>query len=189
MGVITSLNHDRNGKACYDSERNQRAHDMRSRKLAALKKTLQPPDVHGDDAGDLLIVGWGSTRGAIEEAVDMARADGLKVSSLHLTFLSPLPPGLKAIFSRFGKVATVELNYSDQPGDPLIDEESRRYAQLASVLRSVTLMDIDCYGQVPGRPFMPIEIHDWIRRSAGTGTATAVAVEEAHPAEPITKEA
>jgi 2-oxoglutarate ferredoxin oxidoreductase subunit alpha len=188
MGVITSLNHDRNGKACYDSERNQRAHDMRSRKLAALKKTLQPPPVHGDETGDLLIVGWGSTRGAIEEAVDMARADGLKVSSLHLTFLSPLPPGLKAIFARFGKVATVELNYSDQPDDPLIDEESRRYAQLASVLRSVTLMDIDCYGRVPGRPFMPIEIHDWIRRFSEPGADTASRMEEELP-EPITKEA
>ena len=92
--MTTSLNHDRDGKACYDSERNQRGHEMRSRKLAALQQTLRPPQVHGAPGGDLLLVGWGSTRGAIEEAVDMAREEGLAVSSLHIQFLSPLPPGL-----------------------------------------------------------------------------------------------
>jgi 2-oxoglutarate ferredoxin oxidoreductase subunit alpha len=56
MGVITSLNHDRNGKACYDSERNQRAHTMRSRKLAALQKSLHPPEIVGDEKADLLLV-------------------------------------------------------------------------------------------------------------------------------------
>ena len=168
MGVITSLNHDRNGKACYDSERNQRAHKMRSRKLAALQKSLQPPEIHGDPDGDLLMVGWGSTRGAIEEAVDMARKQGVKVSSINIQFLSPLPPGLKEIFSRFKKVMTVELNYSDDWGDPLITEESRRYGQLAWVLRATTLMDIDCYAKVPGRPYMPIEIQDEILRNVET---------------------
>jgi 2-oxoglutarate ferredoxin oxidoreductase subunit alpha len=163
MGVITSLNHDRNGKACYDSERNQRAHQMRSRKLAALQKSLHPPAIHGAEEGDLLLVGWGSTRGAIEEAVDMAREEGVSVSSVNIQFLSPLPPGLKDIFSRFKKVMTVELNYSDDWDDPLITPESRRYGQLAQVLRSHTLLDIDCYAKVPGRPLMPIEIFNEIR--------------------------
>ncbi|HSH10109.1 MAG TPA: 2-oxoacid:acceptor oxidoreductase subunit alpha [Oceanipulchritudo sp.] len=162
MGVITSLNHDRNGKACYDSERNQRAHQMRSRKLAALQKGLQPPTVFGDPEGDLLLVGWGSTRGAIEEAVSMARKDGISVSSINIQFLSPLPPGLKKIFSGFKKVMTVELNYSDDWNDPLITPESRRYGQLAWVLRASTLMDIDCYAKVPGRPLMPVEIYNEI---------------------------
>ena len=102
MGVITSLNHDRNGKACYDSERNQRAHQMRSRKLAALQKTLKPPRVQGDPEGELLVVGWGSTRGAIEEAVARVRREGYRVGSLCLRFLSPLEPGLKEIFSASG---------------------------------------------------------------------------------------
>ena len=55
----------------------------------------KPPKIHGDPEGDLLVVGWGSTLGAIEEAVDRLRAEGLRVSSLHLRFLSPLEPGLK----------------------------------------------------------------------------------------------
>jgi len=167
MGVTTSLNHDRDGKACYDSERNQRGHSMRSRKLAALQKTLQPPSVHGAPEGDLLLVGWGSTRGAIEEAVDMARDAGLAVSSLNIQFLSPLPPGLHDIFSGFRQIITVELNYSDDWDDPLITKENRRYGQLAWMLRAATLVDIDCYAKVPGRPYMPVEIFDEIKRILG----------------------
>ena len=171
MGVTTSLNHDLDGKACYDSERNQRGHSMRSRKLAALQKTLQPPSVHGAPEGDLLLVGWGSTRGAIEEAVDMAREEGLAVSSLNIQFLSPMPPGLHEIFSGFRQIITVELNYSDDWDDPLITKENRRYGQLAWMLRAATLLDIDCYAKVPGRPYMPVEIFDEIKRILGAQPA------------------
>lgn len=167
MGVTTSLNHDRDGKACYDSERNQRGHAMRSRKLAALQQSLNPPSVHGAPEGDLLLVGWGSTRGAIEEAVDTARDEGLAVSSVNIQFLSPLPPGLREIFSRFRRVVTVELNYSDDWDDALITKENRRYGQLAWLLRAATLLDIDCFAKVPGRPYMPVEIYDEIKRILG----------------------
>jgi hypothetical protein len=122
---------------------------MRSRKLAALQQTLRTPPVHGASEGDLLLVGWGSTRGAIEEAVDLARAEGLAVSSLHLRFLNPLPPGLLDVFQRFRRVVTVELNYSDDWDSPLITRENRRYGQLAWVLRASTLLDVDCVARVP----------------------------------------
>ena len=128
---------------------------MRSRKLAALSETMKPPEIHGDSTGDLLIVGWGSTLGAIEEAVDLARSQGKQVSSVHLRFLSPLEPGLKEIFSGFRKVMTVEINYSDDFDSPLINEENRRYSQLALVLRAHTLMDIGCWSKVPGHPLQP----------------------------------
>jgi 2-oxoglutarate ferredoxin oxidoreductase subunit alpha len=167
MGVTTSLNHDRNGKACYDTESNQRGHTMRSRKLAALQQSLHPPSVHGAPEGDLLLVGWGSTRGAIEEAVDMARDEGYAVSSLHIQFLSPLPPGLQDIFAGFERIITAELNYSDDWDDPLITKENRRYGQLAWMLRAATLLDIDCYAKVPGRPYMPVEIFGEIKRILG----------------------
>ena len=167
MGVTTSLNHDRNGKACYDAERNQRGHTMRSRKLAALQQSLHPPSVHGAPEGDLLLVGWGSTRGAIEEAVDMARDEGYAVSSTHIQFLSPLPPGLQDIFAGFERIITAELNYSDDWDDPLITKENRRYGQLAWMLRAATLLDIDCYAKVPGRPYMPVEIFGEIKRILG----------------------
>jgi 2-oxoglutarate ferredoxin oxidoreductase subunit alpha len=156
--ILTGLAHNRNSKIAYDTRSNQEGMDMRSRKLAALAATLKPPEVHGDPEGDLLIVGWGSTIGAIEEAVDKARAEGKKVSSLHLRFLSPLEPGLKEIFAGFKKVKTVELNYSDEPDAPLSGTENRRYAQLAYVLRAHTLMDVDCWSKVPGHPLPPATI-------------------------------
>ena len=153
--VLTGLAHNRNSKIAYDSASNQEGMNMRSRKLAALAATMKPPEIHGDATGDLLIVGWGSTLGAIEEAVDLARAQGQKVSSVHLRFLSPMEPGLKKIFSGFKKIMTIEINYSDDPGEPLVGEEYRRYAQLALVLRAHTLMDIDCWSMVPGHPLQP----------------------------------
>ena len=153
--ILTGLAHNRNSKIAYDSASNQVGMNMRSRKLTTLAATLKPPEIHGGDTGDLLLVGWGSTLGAIEEAVDRARAQGKKVSSTHLRFLSPLEPGLKEIFSGFKKVMTIEINYSDDADAPMINDENRRYSQLATVLRSHTLMDIDCWSKVPGHPLQP----------------------------------
>ncbi|MFH1131644.1 MAG: 2-oxoacid:acceptor oxidoreductase subunit alpha [Pseudomonadota bacterium] len=163
--VLTGLAHTRESHVAYEPEANQVGCNMRSRKLAALQRTLKTPEVHGDSEGDLLVVGWGSTFGAIEEAVDRARAKGLKVSSTHLRFLSPLQPGIKEIFARFKQVLTVEINYSDAVDAPLITKETRRYAQLAWLLRAHTLMEkIDCWSNVYGQPIRPGLIYDEIMR-------------------------
>jgi len=69
-----------------------------------------------------------------------------------------MEPGLKSIFSKFKKVMTVEINYSDTVGNPLITEENRRYSQLAWCLRAQTLIDIDCFSNVYGQPLTPIRI-------------------------------
>ena len=159
MFTVTGLSHDERSKVAYGAGIHQHSTTMRSRKLAVLQQTLLRPIIHGDQDGDLLVVGWGSTRGAIEEGVDRARAEGLRVSSVHLTFLSPLQPGLKEIFSKFRKVMTVEINYSDQIGDPFITEENRRRGQLAMLLRAQTLCDVDCWTRVPGEPLRPGFIH------------------------------
>jgi 2-oxoglutarate ferredoxin oxidoreductase subunit alpha len=170
--ILTGLAHTKHSKVAYDSDSNQKGCNMRSRKLAALASTLKPPVVHGDEEGDLLLVGWGSTLGAIEEAVDRARDRGHRVSSLHLRFLSPMEPGLKEIFERFDKVMTVEINYSDDPQAPLITKETRRYAQLAWLLRAHTLMDIDCWSVVFGHPLQPGMIHDVILERLTANTET-----------------
>ncbi len=161
MYVLTGLAHDERSKVAYESAINQRAMNMRSKKLATLFKTMSPPKVNGPESGDLLVVGWGSTRGAIEEAVERIRKSGQKVSSLHLRFLSPLEPGLKEIFSRFKKVMTVEINYSDDAGE--LPDESRRYSQLAFLLRAATLADVDCWSRVPGQPVPPGMMEEAIR--------------------------
>lgn len=164
MYTLTGLAHDEDSHVAYDPRINQRSAEARSRKLAALQQSLKVPKVYGDEEGDLLLVGWGSTRGAIEEAVDKARADGLAVSSLHLHFISPLEPGLKGIMQRFKKVVCVEINYSDTVGRPLINDENRRFSQLAFYLRAQTLIDIDSYSNVFGQPISPLRIYEMVTR-------------------------
>ena len=171
MHTLTGLAHDEESHVAYASAINQHSSAMRSRKLAVLHSTLQPPKVNGPDSGDLLIVGWGSTKGAIEEAVARARGEGHSVSSLHVRFLSPLEPGLKEIFQRFRKVMTVEINYSDDPGDPFITDENRRRGQLAWLLRASTLVDVDCWTRVLGEPLRPGVILDVIRSNLPKGGA------------------
>ena len=160
--TLTGLEHDNRSKVAYSSGVHQHSSAMRSRKLAVLQSMLLPPALHGDDNGDLLVVGWGSTKGAIEEAVDRLRTQGCSVSSLHLTFLSPLQPGLRETFARFKDVMTVELNYSDEPDAPFTTPENRRLGQLAWLLRAATLTDIDCWTRVPGEPLRPRAIAEAI---------------------------
>lgn len=175
--TVTGLAHDERSKVAYDSAVNERSSTMRSRKIAAFQHTLLPPRVNGTpEGGDLLVVGWGSTRGAIEEAVERARAEGLDVSSLHLTFLSPLPPGLAEIFRRFRRVMTVEINYSDRKGDPFVTEQNRRRGQLSWLLRAATLVDVDCWTRVLGEPLRPGAIHRAIRDNLPPAVAVGRAV-------------
>ena len=171
MFTLTGLSHDEGSKIAYGSGIHQHSSAMRSRKLAVLQSLLSPPPLYGDEAGELLVVGWGSTKGAIEEAVDRVRADGHKVSSLHLRFLSPLEPGIKAILQRFRKVVAVEINYSDESDAPYINDENRRRGQLAWILRATTLVDIDSWTRVPGEPLRPGAIAEAIRSRLHTGGA------------------
>ena len=164
MHTVTGLAHDRDSHVAYDPGSNEDGLRHRSLKLAALQKTLRPPQVFGDSDGDLLIVGWGSTKGVIEEAVERLREEGLRVSSLHLRFLQPLPPGIKAIMQRFDSVLTVEGAWSDRPEDELVDEENRRYSPLATVLRSRYLVDVDCWTEARGQPIKPATVCGVVRQ-------------------------
>ena len=116
------------------------------------------PDVVGDEKGDLLVIGWGSSKGAIEEAAAALRAEGKKVSSIHLRYLQPMQPGIKEIMQRFKKVMTIETNWSDDPADEIIDETNRRYSALATLLRARYLVDVDCWTEVRGQPIKPSTI-------------------------------
>ncbi len=158
MHTLTGLAHDRDSHVAYDADSNEQALRARSLKLAALQKTLAPPPVVGDATGDLLVIGWGSTKGAIEEAVGSMRAEGHKVSSMHLRFLQPLPPGIKEVMQGFEQVMTIESNWSDRPGDAIIDETNRRYSALAMLLRARYLVDVDCFSEVRGQPIRPSTI-------------------------------
>jgi len=158
MHTLTGLAHDRLSHVAYDPDSNEIGLRARSLKLAALQKTLKTPPVFGDAKGDLLVIGWGSTKGAIEEAVTNLRAQGRKVSSLHLTFLQPMASGIKEIMQKFKKVMTIEGNWSDSPQDEIIDETNRRHSALAMLLRSRYLIDVDCWSEVRGQPIKPATI-------------------------------
>ncbi|MDH3215938.1 MAG: 2-oxoacid:acceptor oxidoreductase subunit alpha, partial [Candidatus Krumholzibacteria bacterium] len=164
MHTLTGLAHTRESMVAYEPGVNQEGCRHRSLKLAAFQKTLKTPKTFGDPEGDLLVVGWGSTKGTIEEAVERARGDGFRVSSLHLKFLQPMASGIKEILEKFENVVTVEINFSDSLEDELIDEDNRRYANLAWLLRARYLVDIDCWSNVHGQPIKPGSIERMIRQ-------------------------
>ena len=155
MHTLTGLAHDRDSHVAYDAQINEESIRARSLKLAALQTTLKPPPIFGADEGDLLVIGWGSTRGAIEEAVQSLREEGRRVSSMHLQFLQPLQGGIHQAMQRFRKVMTIEANWSDRPEDALIDADNRRYSAVATLLRARYLVDVDCWSEVRGQPIKP----------------------------------
>lgn len=161
--TLTGLAHTREAHVSYNPNENQDSSELRSRKFASFQKTLNPPTINGESKGDLLIVGWGSTLGAIEEGVEIAQKSGIKVSSLHLRFLSPMEPGLKEIFKNFKHVMTIELNFSDNVNNPQFTEDNRRYSQLSWMLRAHTITDVDCYSNVEGQPLSPNRIVEVIK--------------------------
>ncbi len=167
MHTVTGLAHDRDSHVAYDHESNEEGLRFRSLKIAALQRTLRCPAVHGEETGDLLVLGWGSTKGAIEEAVDRLRAEGRRVSSLHLRFIQPMPSGIGEIIKGFSRVMTVESNWSDPTDHPLIDADNRRYSALAMLLRSRYLVDVDCWTDVSGRPIKPASVAEALRRKLG----------------------
>lgn len=170
MHTVTGLAHDRDSHVAYDPDINEEGLRARSLKLAALQKTLKAPPVFGDPSGDLLLIGWGSTRGAIEEAVERTRAEGYRVSSVHLKFLQPMAPGIDEIMAGFTRVMTIESNWSDRPDEAFIDAHNRRYSALATLLRARYLVDVDCWSQVRGAPIKPGTICRVIRDRLGPDT-------------------
>ena len=155
MHTLTGLAHDTASRVAYDPETNEQGLRARSLKLAAFQRTLKTPPVFGEESGKLLVIGWGSTKGAIEEAVTRVRADGHRVSSLHLRFLAPMAPGLREIMERFEMVMTVEGNWCDSLADEIIDESNRRHCAVAMLLRARYLIDVDSWSEVRGQPIKP----------------------------------
>lgn len=74
---------------------------------------------------------------------------------MHLTFVQPMPPGIKEILAGFKKVITIENNWCDSLDEEMIDESNRRYSALAMLLRSRYLVDIDCWSECRGTPLKP----------------------------------
>ncbi len=144
------------GGVSYDPENHEVMTKLRAAKVERVAQEIPPTEVHGDAAedgqGDVLVVGWGSTRGAIEAALKTVRAEGLKVGHVHLRWLSPLPPDLGGILDRFEHLLVPELNNG----------------QLVRVLRDRFLRPAQSLAKIQGLPFKASEISAAIREMATT---------------------
>jgi 2-oxoglutarate ferredoxin oxidoreductase subunit alpha len=130
------------GNVSYDPINNARMIELRDEKVARIAQELPPVEVTGDDRGDLLVVGWGGTHGAILSAVESARADGHAVSAIHLRHLNPFPPNLEAVLRSFDQVLVPELNAG----------------QLAMLLRARFLIPAHSLSKIEGQPFKVQEV-------------------------------
>ena len=124
--VVTGLEHDEWGHPTANPDLHQKMTDRRRNKLIKLAEEIDPPEIYGDNEGETLLVGWGSTYGPIREAVDRMRSNGEKVGALQLRHLNPLPNGLDDSFAKFSRVVVFELNDAGLYG----------FGQLASLLRA-----------------------------------------------------
>ena len=163
MRRITGLNTDQAGTVNYFSKVSQRSHAVRNEKVHCVQRALKKPELFGGrEEGDVLIVGWGSAKGAVEEAVSYCQTQGLAVGGMCLRFVNPLPLMLTEIFAKFKKVVTVELAY----GDPY------KRPPLAMILRDHTLVDVQpIICRVTGRPITPRSIETKVKELFHAGVA------------------
>ncbi|MBF0593374.1 MAG: 2-oxoacid:acceptor oxidoreductase family protein [Candidatus Omnitrophica bacterium] len=149
MRRVTGLNTDAQGQVSTSAQESQRSHRVRNNKVNHVRQSLDKPTVFGPATNDILVVGWGSTSGAIEEAVSLAQKQGLGVSGMSLQIIYPLPLMLKEMFSHYKKIVSVEIAYGD----------ANKLPPLASLLRADTLVDIQpLIATATGRPIRPKDV-------------------------------
>ena len=129
------------GNVCYVPENHERMCKLRQEKIDRLAEIIPEQDVMGPDSG-LLVVGWGSTYGAIRQAVLRAQAEGKDVAHAHIRYLNPFPKNLGEILARYDKVIVPEMNLG----------------QLHKILRSTFLLDAVSVPKIQGQPFRVSEI-------------------------------
>jgi 2-oxoglutarate ferredoxin oxidoreductase subunit alpha len=139
------------GNVSYDPKNNQRMNELRAEKVARIAAEIPPVEVLGPERGELLVVGWGGTHGAITSAVEAARADGLPVSGVHLRHLNPLPANLGEVLAGFEKVLVPEQNLG----------------QLTRLLRDRYLAPAQVLAKDEGQPFKVSEIRARIAHMLG----------------------
>ena len=135
------------GNVSYSPTNHEHMVRLRARKIAGIAAEIPPTQVTGPAEGDLLVLGWGSTYGAIVTAVRELDAAGLSVAHAHLRYLNPLPSDLGAVLKRYRKVLVPEMNLG----------------QLVRLIRAEYLVDAIAFGKVQGRPFKVAEIVDRVR--------------------------
>ena len=143
------------GNVSYDPEDNERMIRLRAEKVAGITADIPPIEINGPENGELLVVGWGGTFGAITSAVEAARLDGNAVSTIQLRHLNPFPSDLEPILRRFNKILVPELNQG----------------QLVRLLRSEFLVPAIGMNKTRGQPFLIEEIRTRIDELLSEGNS------------------
>jgi 2-oxoglutarate ferredoxin oxidoreductase subunit alpha len=134
---------DGTGNISYDPANHERMVRLRAAKVAGIAADIPPVEVTGDvDDAEMLVIGWGSTWGAIDGAVNRVRRRGRRVAHAHLTHLNPFPSDLGAVLARYPKVVVPEMNLG----------------QLSRLLRAEFLVDAQSITKVQGSPFTSGEL-------------------------------
>ena len=133
---------DITGNVSYDPDNHHRMQTLRAAKVAGIAGDIPPLEVYGPEEGDLLILGWGSTYGAIRSAVERLTADGRSVAHAHLRHLNPFPANTEAVLRNYRRVLIPEVNLG----------------QLLMLIRARYLVDAIGYDRVRGKPFRIAEI-------------------------------
>ncbi|MBL4801713.1 MAG: 2-oxoacid:acceptor oxidoreductase subunit alpha [Emcibacter sp.] len=140
------------GHISYDADNHQKMTDVRKTKIDNIANDIPLQEVsQGTEGGKLAVVGWGSTYGAIHQAVKRARKEGMDVSHIHLRHIWPLPRNLGELLKSYDKVIIAEMNVG----------------QLNVLLRSQYLLDAVLLSKVTGQPFKISEITDAIVTNLG----------------------
>jgi len=142
---------DGTGNVSYDSRNHENMTRIRAEKVERIQQEIPPLEIFGDPDADLIIVGWGSTRGAIEAGVTRALNEGHKAAAVHLRFVNPLPADLGEVLSRYSKYLVPELNNG----------------QLVRILRDRFLLPFEAMNKVEGGPFGPCGIEGKIAEMVG----------------------
>jgi 2-oxoglutarate ferredoxin oxidoreductase subunit alpha len=145
---LGGLEKEGSGAVSYDPANHERMVRLRAEKIARIADDIPELAVDGPSEGDLLVVGWGGTFGAITTAVHRARSKGRNVAHAHLRYLNPLPRNTGTVLRSYQKVLVPELNAG----------------QLLRLLRSDFLIDAVGMNKVQGRPFLVSEIEGTIEQ-------------------------
>lgn len=130
------------GNVSYDPDNHELMVRLRQEKIDRAANDIPPIEVFGEKSGQVLVLGWGSTYGAITSAVEKLQQEGKSVSSAHLRYLSPFPKNLGEVLAGFEKVIIPEMNLG----------------QLCTMIRAKFLIDAIAFSKVKGRPFQIREI-------------------------------
>jgi 2-oxoglutarate ferredoxin oxidoreductase subunit alpha len=149
---------DGTGNISYEPANHEKMVRLRAAKIAGIAKDIPEVTVMGDPDADLVVLGWGSTWGAIDSAVERVRREGHKVAWVHLVHLNPLPSNLGEVLRRYRHLLVPELNLG----------------QLARLVRAEYLVDAQSLTKVQGIPFTVLEIETAIYAQLGVEATPAL---------------